>query len=237
MHLVLRWRATRGRKFRRRGYSAILTWITSSGTAYKLPNSNLEALIQSCQSTETWERPTENRPKQAVQLQIENWYSFSSCHLSANSTTAVTGCTSYHHVSDIAQGCTILWAPHDMVVVVQLENWCTSSCNNPSLNNRAAAILPKMLAVKTSLVTVDSRLICVASTQISALLTLIATDLYKIDSGFVFWCWWWQLFVQAYRNQCLWIDNKYIANRFVISINLSRVKLESRENTNIWLYL
>ena len=33
--------------------------------------------------------------------------------------------TSYHHASDIAQGCAILWGPHDMVVVVQLECWCT----------------------------------------------------------------------------------------------------------------
>lgn len=72
-----------------------------------------------------------------------------------------TWCTSYHHVSDIVQGCAILWAPHDMVVVVQLEYWCTSSCimcNNPSLNNRSAAIWPKMLAVKSSLITIDSRL-------------------------------------------------------------------------------
>jgi len=34
----------------------------------------------------------------------------------------VTRCTSYHHVSDIAQGCAVLWGPHDMVVVVQLES-------------------------------------------------------------------------------------------------------------------
>ena len=58
-------------------------------------------------------------------------------------------------------------------------------------------------------------------------LTLIWTDLYNIDFGFVFACWWWQ-FDQVYGNQCLWTDKKLVPN-------LSRVKMEQRQNTNVWL--